>query len=468
MKTPVSSSKPIFKIVTLAVLTALATPPASGQSSKPDPALAGRKADEVNGERAAWMKGQWGVMTHYLLAWQSHEYNLPMTVEQWNRMVDAFDVDGLADQIKSTGATYHILTIGQNSTYLATPSPVYNELFGTGTNHCSHRDLIADMAAADAKRGIRLIVYATSHPFGGSRAIGSTNANPPGDYRNKEQMLAWERVLREWSLRWGDRISGWWLDGCYTPNRTYNYPDAPNFQSEAAAVRAGNPLAAVTFNRGVMDRPISITPYEDYTGGEINDIETVRPWRVEDGKVDGARMHLLSYLGEKWGIGEPRYQDLNQIVIPRTLRLLELGGAVTWDTPIRPNGRIPDKFLAQLRAIGQAVASAPKGTLAELTAMRTAAVTNDFNVVGAALEKYHTDLGRYPTTAEGLDALTHQPAGPAAGQWHGPYLAEIRPDAFGGQLRYVSPGKSHVGYDLISSGPDLEFNTRDDIVAGGR
>jgi type II secretion system protein G len=451
-------------LATASVMAMTIARPATAQT-KPDPELAGRKAYEVDGKRAEWMKGHWGVMTHYLLAWQSREHNLPMNFEQWNRMVDAFDVEGLADQIKSTGASYHILTIGQGTTHLITPSPLYDELFGPKPSNCAHRDLVADMAAADASRGIRLIVYATSGPFGGSRSLGSTNGNPAGDYRNKQRMLAWERVLRQWSLRWGDKVSGWWFDGCYTPNRTYNYPDPPNFQSEAAAARAGNPMAAVTFNRGVMDRPISITPYEDYTGGEINDIQTVRPWRIQDGQVDGARMHLLSYLGQKWGTGQPRYQDLDDIVIPQTLRLLEMGGAVTWDTPVQPGGLIASNFLAQLQAIGRAVAAAPKGTLAELTAARTRATTNDFGVIGTALERFEADLGRYPTTDEGLAALVHRPAGAAAAQWKGPYLEVLRRDAFGARYRYVSPGSGGAEYDLISSGPDLEFGTRDDISA---
>lgn len=470
MKSPANPfcppTKPLIGIITLAALTMAAVARPVASPARPDANLAAKKAYEVNGERAAWMKGRWGVMTHFLLAWQARDHHLPMTAEQWNKLVDSFDVDGLADQIKSTGASYHILTLGQNSTHLAAPSPLYVKLFSGGTNNCAHRDLIADMAAADARRGIRLIVYGTSGPFGGSRNFGSTNGFARGDYRNRERMRAWESVLRQWSLRWGTNISGWWFDGCYTPNRTYEYPDAPNFQSEAAAARAGNPLAAVAFNRGVMDRPIALTPYADYTAGEINDLQTVRAWRVEDGLVDGARVHLLSYLGQKWGLGEPRYQDLNDVVIPQTRRLLELGGAVTWDTPVRTNGLIPDEFLAQLRAIGAAMAAAPKGTPAELAAARAAATTNQLAAIGAALEKYKADAGNYPTTAEGLDALVHLPAGVAAERWHGPYLPEIRRDAFGGKLRYLCPGRHGAKFDLISAGPDLEFDTQDDISAG--
>lgn len=424
--------------------------------------LASKKAYEV--DRTAWLKGQWGVMTHYLLAWQSREYNLPETAEQWNKMVDAFDVEGLAEQIASTGATYHLLTIGQGTTHLLTPSPTFDSLFVVGPSNCARRDLIADMVEALAKRGIKLMVYTTCGPPRGAKRIGSTEGNPEGDYRNKERMLAWESVIREWSQRWGDKVVGWWLDGGYTPNQTFRYQDAPNYQSLAAACRAGNPMAAVTFNRGVMDRPISNTPYEDYTGGEINDIETARLWRIDkEGKVDGARMHLLSYLGQKWGIGEPRYEDLNEIVISRTIGAIEMGGFVTWDVPVQPSGLIPEKFLDQLRAIGKAVKERPQEDLETLRAERIAATKAQLKEISSAIEALKSDIGHYPTTEEGLDILVDKSAGLKIKKWKGPYLKEIPRDIFLMPFKYVYPSKRGKAYDLLSSGPDREFGTGDDI-----
>jgi type II secretion system protein G len=409
------------------------------------------------------MKGKWGVMTHYLLAWQAREFDLPMTAEQWNEMVDNFDVEGLADQIKSTGASYHILTIGQGTTHFLTPSPLFDSLFTTGPSNCSRRDLIADMAKADAKRGIKLIVYSTTGPPRGAKDIGTTNGNPPGDYRNKKSMLAWENVIKEWSLRWGDKISGWWFDGCYTPNKIFNYPDSPNFQSFAASARAGNHAAAVTFNRGVMDRPISITPYEDYTGGEINDIHTARLWRVEDGKVDGARLHMLSYLGQKWGVGEPRYDDLSDIVILRTVSVLELGGAMTWDVPVQPSGIISGAYMKQLIEIGKAVDEMPEGTYEELRAQRIQNTNTQLKEISNSIERFKADFKRYPTTEEGLNILLKESNLKSDKNWKGPYLHQIPKDAFSCKFRYIHPSKRGSGFDLISSGPDREFNTGDDI-----
>src|SRR4030042_1101394 len=78
-------------------------------------------------DRAAWMKeARWGVMTHYLADWKAREAKEQMTVEKWNSMVDHFDVEGLAEQMKSVGAGYYLITIGQNSGYYLSPNATYD------------------------------------------------------------------------------------------------------------------------------------------------------------------------------------------------------------------------------------------------------------------------------------------------------------------------------------------------------
>jgi len=307
--------------------------------------------------RSDWMRGKWGVMTHYLSDWQARDHDIAMSPETWNKMVDNFDVEGLADQIKSTGASYHFLTVAQGSSYFISPNASWDKLLSRGTNKAAHRDLILDMAKAESKRGIKLIVYSTcSGPRDARSSQWNTNSTTR-DHRNVEHMLAWEKVIREWSLRWGTNISGWWFDGCYNPNQLYAFDDAPNFQSFAAAARAGNPNTVIAFNRGVIDRVLSITPFEDYTAGEINELQTTLLRRATpDGLVDGARIQKLSYLGQSWGTGTPRYTNLDEVVIPRTRKIVDAGGAMTWDAPIQPSGLISEPYLEQLRAIGKAVA----------------------------------------------------------------------------------------------------------------
>jgi general secretion pathway protein G len=71
---------------------------------------------------------------------------------------------------------------------------------------------------------------------------------------------------------------------------------------------------------------------------------------------------------------------------------------------------------------------------------------------GTALDTYRLDVGRYPTTEEGLKALREKPSG--AEGWQGPYLPkEIPVDPWNRAYVYKSPGE-HGDYDLISYGLD--------------
>lgn len=79
-----------------------------------------------------------------------------------------------------------------------------------------------------------------------------------------------------------------------------------------------------------------------------------------------------------------------------------------------------------------------------------------------ALDLFEQDVGRYPSTQEGLTALVENPG--AAG-WKGPYLKDgVRPDPWGSQYAYAldpdDPGK----YTLTCAGPDKQLGSSDDIA----
>ncbi len=73
------------------------------------------------------------------------------------------------------------------------------------------------------------------------------------------------------------------------------------------------------------------------------------------------------------------------------------------------------------------------------------------------LNQFKADLGRYPTSAEGLASLLRPPDGiPAAppGPWHGPYVESVQ-DAWRREFVYRCPGFHNTnGYDLYSRGED--------------
>lgn len=73
-------------------------------------------------------------------------------------------------------------------------------------------------------------------------------------------------------------------------------------------------------------------------------------------------------------------------------------------------------------------------------------------LLGTALDTYRLDVGRYPSTQDGLQALTQRPAG--VERWDGPYLKkEVPADPWGKPYVYKSPG-DHGVYDIISYGAD--------------
>lgn len=304
-------------------------------------------------DRAAWMaKGHWGVMTHYLADWQARANHLTMNVEEWNKLVDGFDVEVIASQLKDAGASWYQISIGQNSGYYLAPNATYDRLTGVTPGKCSRRDLVADLYEALHKRGIRLLVYLPSGAPGADKGADAALEWRNGPVPNREFQRKWEQVIREWSVRWGKKVEGWWFDGCYFPNTMYRSPEGPNFASFAAAARAGNPEAALAFNPGVVYRMLSLTPQEDFTAGEIDKPEQVTIRRADGGKVDGVRIHMLSYLGTTWGMGTPRFTA--EQVIGFTRKVTDAGGAVTWDAPVEMNGALSKDFWDQLKALGQA------------------------------------------------------------------------------------------------------------------
>jgi len=73
--------------------------------------------------------------------------------------------------------------------------------------------------------------------------------------------------------------------------------------------------------------------------------------------------------------------------------------------------------------------------------------------LSGALDVYRLEVGRYPSSDQGLTALIEKPSD--AEQWNGPYLRKktIRKDPWGYDYHYKSPGE-HGAFDLYSLGAD--------------
>lgn len=83
---------------------------------------------------------------------------------------------------------------------------------------------------------------------------------------------------------------------------------------------------------------------------------------------------------------------------------------------------------------------------------RQKAANAQISLLETALDIYRLDIGKYPTTEQGLQALRVKPDG--VEKWDGTYLPKDVPlDPWGNPYVYESPGE-HGDYDIISLGAD--------------
>jgi general secretion pathway protein G len=79
----------------------------------------------------------------------------------------------------------------------------------------------------------------------------------------------------------------------------------------------------------------------------------------------------------------------------------------------------------------------------------------DISEIKTALDRYYLDVGSYPNTEQGLQALVSAPnaanVSQGGGDYQGPYLEKLPPDPWGNQYVYQSDGNSYV---LKSYGAD--------------
>jgi general secretion pathway protein G len=94
---------------------------------------------------------------------------------------------------------------------------------------------------------------------------------------------------------------------------------------------------------------------------------------------------------------------------------------------------------------------------------RVVAAKTDIATLMQALKLYKLDNQRYPTTEQGLIALTTKPtSGPSANGWkEGGYVEKLPKDPWGNSYQYLSPGL-HGEVDIFSFGADGQPNGEGD------
>jgi general secretion pathway protein G len=111
------------------------------------------------------------------------------------------------------------------------------------------------------------------------------------------------------------------------------------------------------------------------------------------------------------------------------------------------------ELLVVLAILGMIVAFVTPQVLKYLGRAKTDAAHIQIENMAGALDLFRLDNGRYPSSAEGLQALIEAPVG--LNSWNGPYLKQkaIPLDPWNRPYNYKSPG-DHGEYDLYTLGAD--------------
>ena len=86
---------------------------------------------------------------------------------------------------------------------------------------------------------------------------------------------------------------------------------------------------------------------------------------------------------------------------------------------------------------------------------------SQLQLLSTSLDGFRLDVGRYPSTEEGLKVLWAKRSN--IRNWNGPYLPKaVKEDAWGNSYIYKNPGSNDNDYDLFSYGADGKTGGEDD------
>ena len=235
-----------------------------------------------------WFRSKkWGVFNHYLASGQMYDfkYTKGKPFISWDDTVNSFDVENYAKTLNNMGAGYVIFTLGQGLKYWCAPNEAYNKITGYKTGEaCSNRDLIADLITALDKYGIPLFLYTSGcGPYRDKQAgerMGLRRLSIE-EQVDEKFIRHWSMVLREYSLRYGKGVKGWWVDGCYD---FIGYTD-DYLLTLKEALTAGNPDSLVAFNNGTEIKDYNNPKFaEFYNEG---DCQIRKMEKIEDSLLTG-------------------------------------------------------------------------------------------------------------------------------------------------------------------------------------
>ena len=131
---------------------------------------------------------------------------------------------------------------------------------------------------------------------------------------------------------------------------------------------------------------------------------------------------------------------------------------------LRDDGMTLIEIMIVIAILGMLAAIVGVGVLKALEGARQGTAQAQIKDLESGLVLYNRDCGKYPSTAQGLQALVVNPG--TCPRWKG-YLEknQIPNDPWGNPYEYFYPGTHGQEMEIISKGKDGELNTADDIVS---
>lgn len=196
-----------------------------------------------------WMQqAKYGFMVH----WTSQSCPRSGPPKPYAQAVQDFDVKAFAHQMQQGGAGFVVFTTSHGQSYFPAPLVSLDRILPGRT---AQRDLVADLAAALNRRGIKLMLYynegdQSARPESGLYAADTTH-----------YFDTWCSIIEEVGRRYGDKLAGWWFDDASV---VYYHRNAP-WQKMTAAAKAGYPERVVGYNPWILP---PATEFQDFCCGE--------------------------------------------------------------------------------------------------------------------------------------------------------------------------------------------------------
>lgn len=283
------------------------------------------------------------------------------TSETWDDVINQFDVDAYVKQVQESGAGFVLFALGQNSGYYCSPNAVYEKYTGYKRGfRTPHRDLPMEIGKKLAKKGIRFMLYLSGNPPRDDQHAQKSFHYPyyPGEGPPSQQTAKmWGEVIREWSNRYGKLLSGWWFDGMWY-TQSYKMDQPYNFHSRALDAKSGNSTRIITFSMGLGNSFRNDYAFEDYTGGEVNNL-SVFPENRWSNQANKQQWFAYTFLGKSvpiWaGWGNKGLSKNTDNLVTWSKKVIAREGVICLDCYVSRYGSIDNEQRLQLKLLRKAI-----------------------------------------------------------------------------------------------------------------